>query len=538
MAAILNRELSAKRVEGMGGASHTFSEEEKSAFSQHINFCLAHDALLQRHLPLDPDSMDLFEKTSDGLILCKLINLASADAIDERAINKKENMNIYHKTENQNLVVNAAKAIGCQVINIGAQDLIEGRPILVLGLVWQVIKIQLLSQITLKNFPELVLLLKEGETMADLMKLHPELILLRWLNYHLRKARCERVVNNFGNDLADSEVYSIVLNRLNPALCPLVPSAADPLMRAQLAIENATKLGVQVFLKPKDICDGNKKLNISLVAQLFNTCHGLNLNEEEEEIVKTMSFDLALVNDEDLDKGDSREERVFRMWINSLNIENVYINDLFSEMMDGVNLLRVMDTVHPGIVNWKKVNIEPKSRFKRVENGNYAIEIAKQLKFSLINIGGLDIIDGNKKMILAVFWQLMRKYMFLVLSELGRHQGLAEVTEEHIVAWANARVKASGKRTMMRSFKDTNLKNSMFFLDLLAAIEPRAVDWEDVTRGDTEENAMLNAKYAISCARKIGACVFLTPEDIVEVKSKMLLTYVAGVWMADLIRSS
>ena len=46
-----------------------------------------------------------------------------------------------------------------------------------------------------------------------------------------------------------------------------------------------------------------------------------------------------------------------------------------------------------------RVNIEPKSRFKRVENGNYAIEIAKQLKFSLINIGGLDIIDGNKKMV-------------------------------------------------------------------------------------------------------------------------------------------
>jgi plastin-1 len=91
---------------------------------------------------------------------------------------------------------------------------------------------------------------------------------------------------------------------------------------------------------------------------------------------------------------------------------------------------------------------------------------------------------------------------------------------------------------MMRSFKDPNLKNSMFFIDLLTAIEPRAVDWDQVTRGDTPENQMLNAKYAISTARKIGACVFLTPEDIVEVKSKMLLTYIAGLWMADLIRST
>lgn len=38
----------------------------------------------------------------------------------------------------QNLAINAAKAIGCVIINVGAKDLVEGRPILVLGLLWQV----------------------------------------------------------------------------------------------------------------------------------------------------------------------------------------------------------------------------------------------------------------------------------------------------------------------------------------------------------------------------------------------------------------
>jgi plastin-1 len=45
---------------------------------------------------------------------------------------------------------------------------------------------------------------------------------------------------------------------------------------------------------------------------------------------------------------------------------------------------------------------------------------------------------------------------------------------------------------------------------------------------------MLNAKYLISCARKIGACVFLTPEDVVEVKSKMIMTFCSEVWAAQL----
>lgn len=90
-----------------------------------------------------------------------------------------------------------------------------------------------------------------------------------------------------------------------------------------------------------------------------------------------------------------------------------------------------------------RVNLEPKSRFKKVENGNYAVDIGKMFKFSMINVGGLDIVDCNKKLILAIIWQLMRKYTLQVLAELGRHQGLAEVNDDHIVAWANARVSIS-----------------------------------------------------------------------------------------------
>jgi hypothetical protein len=39
-----------------------------------------------------------------------------------------------------------------------------------------------------------------------------------------------------------------------------------------------------------------------------------------------------------------------------------------------------------------------------------------------------------------------------------------------------------------------------------------------------------NAKYAISIARKLGATIFLVWEDIKEVKSKMLMTFVAGLF--------
>ena len=41
------------------------------------------------------------------------------------------------------------------------------------------------------------------------------------------------------------------------------------------------------------------------------------------------------------------------------------------------------------------------------------------------------------------------------------------------------------------------------------------------------QDQLSNAKYAISMARKIGARVYALPEDLVEVKHKMVMTVFA-----------
>ena len=123
-----------------------------------------------------------------------------------------------------------------------------------------------------------------------------------------------------------------------------------------------------------------------------------------------------------------------------------------------------------------------------------------------------------------------------LLQGLAQRQGISVVTEDVIVKWANAKVLSSGKATKMKNFRDPSLKSGLFFLDLIAAIEPRAVTYEVVTPGFHPDEQVLNAKYAISCARKIGATVFLGPEDIVEGKVKMYFTFCASLWAAELLR--
>lgn len=45
---------------------------------------------------------------------------------------------------------------------------------------------------------------------------------------------------------------------------------------------------------------------------------------------------------------------------------------------------------------------------------------------------------------------------------------------------------------------------------------------------------MLNARYALSLARKIGAQIYALPEDLVEVKPKMVLTVFACLMACDM----
>jgi hypothetical protein len=74
-------------------------------------------------------------------------------------------------------------------------------------------------------------------------------------------------------------------------------------------------------------------------------------------------------------------------------------------------------------------------------------------------------------------------------------------------------------------------------VDLLAAVEPRCIDLAMVTAGGTPRERELNAKYVISIARKLGCCIFLLWEDVVEVNSKMVLVFVASLMLHTIQRS-
>lgn len=138
-------------------------------------------------------------------------------------------------------------------------------------------------------------------------------------------------------------------------------------------------------------------------------------------------------------------------------------------------------------------------------------------KTKLVGIGGVDITKGERKLVLATVWQLVKvHYLTLVGNK----------TEADIVTWANELVADQGLK--MKDMKDKEaLTSCTFLIKICEKIEPRAVDPNLITPGQTDDEKKLNAMYAISLARKLNAIIFCVWEDMVHVNPKQIFIFLA-----------
>lgn len=327
-------------------------------------------------------------------------------------------------------------------------------------------------------------------------------------------------MTNFSSDVKDGENYTVLLNQLAPDTCSRGPlQTRDLLQRAEQVLTNADQVGCRKFLTPTSLVAGNPKLNLAFVANLFNTIPGLDPITEEDKLEV-----------EDFDAEGEREARVFTLWLNSLDVQPA-VNSLFDDLRDGTILLQAYDKVIPGSVNWRHVNKPPASgnemiRFKAVENTNYATELGKHVGFSLVGVQGADITDGQRTLTLGLVWQLMRRDITNTLSSLAQRMGKREITDSEMIRWANDMSRKGGKASTIRSFKDPSIGSGIFLLDVLSGIKSSYVDYDLVTSGRTDEEAYANAKLSISIARKLGATIWLVPEDICQVRSRLITTFI------------
>jgi len=83
-----------------------------------------------------------------------------------------------------------------------------------------------------------------------------------------------------------------------------------------------------------------------------------------------------------MSKDEDRLERAFRMWINSIGLKGVYIQNLFRDCRNGIVLLKTLDKVVPGSVGWVRVERRPTNKFKKISNCNLLVSLRMPMNAS------------------------------------------------------------------------------------------------------------------------------------------------------------
>ena len=101
-------------------------------------------------------------------------------------------------------------------------------------------------------------------------------------------------------------------------------------------------------------------------------------------------------------------------------------------------------------------------------------------------------------------------------------------SEQDLINWANSKIPTERK---IQNLKEKKLKDGLFWIYLLSAIEPKSINWDFVVVDNpSDKDKEMNAKYVLSVARKLDAIIFVVWEDITEVNEKMLLTLLASLY--------
>lgn len=201
-----------------------------------------------------------------------------------------------------------------------------------------------------------------------------------------------------------------------------------------------------------------------------------------------------------------------------MQIENCFIENLYEEVRDGLVILRVCHRIDNATVDWSQPNMTPKNMFHQNHNCDLAEQAMRTLGVRMVGVGSQDIRDGHKKNILAMIWQVMRIHYMKIIGN---------KTDADLLQWVNEVVQPE---TPLAGFADPAFADGKILIKLAGSIEPRIINWDLVTPGETDEDKEMNAKYAISIARKLGAIIFMVWDDIPRLNKKMLLIFVCSLY--------
>ncbi|CAG5094889.1 Oidioi.mRNA.OKI2018_I69.XSR.g13937.t1.cds [Oikopleura dioica] len=210
---------------------------------------------------------DLYEDLRDGFKLLSLLqnlsgqslNRASATQGPRMFMAREKGRNRIHRVQNVQFALDFLKKRKVRLVNIRAEDIVDGNPKLILGLVWSIILHFQVEEIVI-----------EGDDSQQ--RLTAKKALLQWARQNMEGY--DTNVNNFTTDWSDGMAFNVIMHRNKPEIIDLTKvSQMSNRERLANAFDTAEKkFGITPLLDPEDVdvAKPDEKSIITYVSSLYD----------------------------------------------------------------------------------------------------------------------------------------------------------------------------------------------------------------------------------------------------------------------------
>lgn len=221
----------------------------------------------------------------------------------------------------------------------------------------------------------------------------------------------------------------------------------------------------------------------------------------------------------DDDGWTSVQQRTFLRWMNmKLKEGNFDQIDSIGAIETGQPLYELFEVLSGNSVT--PVYQQPKTRFQKVENLQRILDFIKDHEqLPLYNIGPEDIVDGNMKLILGLFWTIISKYS--VTNDPGNTG-----KKPMLLAWVQEQ---TSKYSIPISNFSTSWSDGMAITALLGSLEPELMDYETAKEQYSDAKTLIDA--VMTKAESVGISRLINADDMAISKpdEKSIMAYI-GLW--------
>uniref|UniRef100_A0A670Z093 Dystrophin n=1 Tax=Pseudonaja textilis TaxID=8673 RepID=A0A670Z093_PSETE len=220
------------------------------------------------------------------------------------------------------------------------------------------------------------------------------------------------------------------------------------------------------------------------------------------------------------------QKKTFTKWINAqFSKFGIHpIEDLFKDLQDGRKLLELLE----GLTGQKLGKEKGSTRVHALNNVNKALQILQKNNVDLVNIGSIDIVDGNHKLTLGLVWSIILHWQVKNVMK-SIMAGLQQTNSEKILlSWVR---QSTQNYPQVNVFNFTNSwSDGLAFNALIHSHRPDLFNWEIVIY---QQSAVQRLDHAFNIAKQyLGIEKLLDPEDVATTypDKKSILLYVTSLF--------